>query len=437
MVSNEPTNTHRELPMNKQDDRDDMTREKVENYLKKKIEENPEITDHNTQLLQTYYKRQKGTKGRSRGREQWYLGKWRTISSRYLDGEKLDEMNEFDWKSVITDIAEDPEKDYADSVIDDFKGAVRDYYKQVYPSEPRRTDRVKAILDLNKLENMKESDKQRKRKENILTPQQVWKMCEVAENPRDSCLPIFLFDAGCRTEEAVERTSSDIEEHSEYWLVEFHDAKDNKPNRNLPLTQSMPKLQNWLEHHPNRDEDDFDLWVGLSSTGQGAVGQKLSGSSLNNILKKLAKKAELKEVDGETVTVTDFRKSSATFRGTEKGWGIQQMIWWYTWRKYDRARSYCRDDNKRMKKAILDRHGISAEDNEEKMKSFQMKTCPRCQKERPQNAKYCPECSLPVETETAIRDSELLRIGQKVVEDKLDEKVDDKRIRELVEEIKT
>ncbi|MFB6175042.1 MAG: tyrosine-type recombinase/integrase, partial [Candidatus Nanohalobium sp.] len=239
-------------------------------------------------------------------------------------------------------------------------------------------------------------------------------MVEAARNPRDQLIPILLLDAGALTKEVRKVKLGDIEKHSEYWEVTFMDSKNGKDDRPLQLTHCIQQLRNWLENHPCQEDPEAPLLVNLSNKGEGNRGNKLSAKNLNEILKRLGKRADLQGIDPNTLSVYDFRHSSATFRGTEKNWGIQRMLFWYAWKKPDRAKTYCHENEKRMRKAILADKGITPEDQENS--TMQLKTCPRCEKERSTDADYCPRCSLPLDTEKAMKDSKLKQAGQFLVE---------------------
>jgi site-specific recombinase XerD len=417
----------------------DIARTEVDNYLEKNLtaEEKDYVSSHNEELLREFYQSIKGGRGRTKKREKWYLGKWKQLLKRYIDSEedgiqteKLDELTRLEYAQILDNLKEDKEKDYADNTVDDFKSAIRMFYKSRY-MEFQRPDRVKEILQAPVMRDQKESEKEKKRVRNILTPQQVRKMCKAAENPRDSLLPIFLFDCGARTEEVEELSVGSVNRRTSPWEVTFHDAKNNKDDRDLPMVHCQEKLRNWIENHPDSDNPNAPLWVVLTNSGQAEKGTKMSQENINDRLKHLADEANLKDIDPDTVTVYDFRHSSATFRGTELGLGIQQMMWWFAWLKPSRAKTYCKDDNERMKNAIKERHGFDVEEDDQET-SLDTKWCGRCESERSADAQYCPVCSLPLDSETAIKDSELREAGKRVVEMKLDGKVEDEKLSEIV-----
>ena len=422
----------------------DIARTEVDNYFQNHLtaEERDYVSSHNEELLKEFYQEIKGGRNRTKRREKWYLGKWKQLLKRYIDSEedgiqteKLDELTRMDYTQILDNLKEDDEKNYADNTIDDFKSAIRMFYKSRF-MKFQQPDRVKEILQAPVLRDQKESEKENERVTNILAPKHVRKLSEAGENPRDSLLPIFLLDCGARTEEVAELTIGDVNKKTTPWEVTFHDAKNGKEDRELPMAHCQEKLRNWIESHPDKENPEASLWVVLTNSGQAVKGTKMSKTNINDRLKALGKKADLDIVeDHDTLTVYDFRHSSATFRGTEKGLGIQQMMWWYAWKKPDRAKTYCKDDNKRMKKAIKERHGFETEESED-TSSLQTNWCSRCEAERSSDATYCPVCSIPLDSEAALKDSALKEAGEKLVEMKMDDKIEtDEQLKEIVKEV--
>ncbi|WP_347721000.1 tyrosine-type recombinase/integrase [Candidatus Nanohalovita haloferacivicina] len=346
-------------------------------------------------------------------------------AAKVEDGDyKLTEFGE-----NIKDVSE-PEK-YAEKTMNGFKTAFKMFLKLRHPLKMDRPRRVKRIIQSGILKGNTDAD--RKTELHLFSPEQIWKMVEAARNPRDALLPILCLDAGARNKEIRKVKLSDIEKQSETWIVEFIDSKNGKPPRDLPLTHCIEQLRAWLESHPRKDDPDAPLFVTLNDKGDGEKGSELKKENINKILKRLAKRADVVD-NPETVKVYDFRHSSATFRGTEQDWGVSRMMYWYAWKKPDRAKTYCHEDNKRMTEAILKDKGIKTEDNSNN--SMQMQECPRCEEKRPANAEYCPKCSLPLDSETAMRDADLKKAAKILVDMKLDEKIEDEELKGRLQRVR-
>lgn len=418
--------------------KEDIPRHKVNDYFKNHIEQNEEITDENVELIREFKEAQRGTKGRSNKREKEYLYKWKQLGMRFVNDD-ISEMDLDDWSRAIDKV----EQVYSDNAVNDHKGAIRQFYKQRYQNQLQPPERVQVILQSKTLES--NTDTEKVREENLFNFEQVMKMSEVATNARDACLPLYLLDAGARTEEVRMVNLGNVEPKSTSYTVTHHDCKNGKDDRDLPLTYCMEKLRIWLEAHPeNRDENPEEpLWCVVQKQGDGEYGSRVSDNNINNTLKRLGRRAKEKYPDlfkgynPSTFTVYDFRRSSATMKGTEEGFGVQQMMWHYAWLDPERARSYLRDDNERMRKASLKQKGVDVEEADEEEISVRPQECHSCGHDVSPDASYCPACSKPLSTSSAMDKEKLLEAGRLVMEAKLDEKADDEDIEKLVKEVST
>lgn len=419
--------------------KDDIPRHKVNDYFKNHIEQNEEITDENVELIREFKEAQRGTKGRSNKREKEYLYKWKQLGMRFVEDD-ISEMNLDDWSRAIDEI----EQEYADTVVNDYKGAIRQFYKQRYQNHLNPPEKVQVILQAKTLES--DTDTEKVMEENLFDFEQVMKLSEVATNPRDSCLPLYLLDAGARTKEVRMVNLGDVEPKSTSYTVTHHDCKNGKDDRDLPLTYCMEKLRIWLEAHPKDREKNPEapLWCVIQNQGDGDYGSRISDNNINNTLKRLGERAKEKypelfeDYDPDSFTVYDFRRSSATMKGTEEDFGVHQMMWHYAWLDPERPKSYLRDDNERMRKAVLNKKGVDVEEADEEETAVGPQNCPNCDnKDVSPDASYCPSCSKPLSTSSAMDKEKLLEAGRLLMEAKLDEKADDKQIKKLVEEVST
>jgi integrase len=414
--------------------KDDITRHAVNQYFKNHIEENEDISDKNTELIREFMKAQRGTRNRSKYREKRYLYKWKQLGMRFVD-EDIEEMELTDWSRAIADLKEA----YGDNSVNDYKGAIRQFYKQRYKNQLNPPERVQIILNSEELKD--ESEIEKEREENLFVADQVLKLSEVATNPRDACLPIYLLDAGARTEEVRMVDLGDIEPKSDSYTVSHHDCKNDKEDRDLPLTYCMETLRRWLEAHPkNREENpEAPLWCVVQQQGDGEYASRMSDKNINERLKELGRRAKKKYpkmfagYNPESFTVYDFRRSSATLKGTEEGFGVQHMMWHYAWKDPERAKSYLRDDNERMRKAVLKKKGIEVKEDESSMERVD---CSRCGHTPSLDASYCPSCSKPLSTSSAIEKEALLKAGEMVMEAKLNGETDEGELEDIVEEVK-
>jgi integrase len=115
---------------------------------------------------------------------------------------------------------------------------------------------------------------------------------------RNSCIFMFLFDSGCRIEEALNLKINQIEKHEKEDKQGFYYLVDIKVTKTLPRRISTPLctayLTKWLQGHPTGKTDDYLFPIAYDAVRK--VIREMSGKSL-----------------GFKVTPHDLRHSSATY----------------------------------------------------------------------------------------------------------------------------
>ncbi len=145
----------------------------------------------------------------------------------------------------------------------------------------------------------------------VLSKNEVKRIFDVTNNLKHKCILMLIYSAGLRRSELLNLTPEDID--SERMLIHINGAKGKKDRISL-LSDNLLQLlrQYYKEYHPNKY-----LFEGQS-------GGKYSASSVANILKKAAGKAELRKV----VTPHMLRHSFATHlleQGTDLRY-IQELL---------------------------------------------------------------------------------------------------------------
>lgn len=414
-----------------------QTRTELDSYFENHLTaaEAEYISEHNEELLRSFYSSIKGGT-RSTATEYDYLCRWKVILSEYLEtDQKLDELTRQDINKLMDDLrSADVGIEYSDYTIPDFQSAIRMFYKKRHGTLYDMPERVRHILNCEGLVEKTAKEKEAERDSITMKSDQIVKISEAAENPRDRLIPILLFETGARTSEILSVTLGDINQSTRPWEVTIHDCKNHKDDRTLPLTHSQRYLRELLESHPRKGEDEAPLLTHITDSGPGSKGDPMTSENLNDRVKTLAERAELEEVDSENLIVYDFRHSAATFKGTEKGFGIQQMMWWFAWTDPSRAKTYTKDHNSRMKKSIKSDQGYEIEEEEGK-NIFDTTVCASCESTYSQTADYCPQCGLPCDNTTAARENELEQAAKLVTKFKQDYRINKEELEQLVEDV--
>jgi predicted RNA-binding Zn-ribbon protein involved in translation (DUF1610 family) len=181
------------------------------NYLphySKKLVENPEISDHNKEVLDKFVQKMEG-RGTKPGTINGYLSRFNTLAPKI--NFKLDEATQDDLEILASDINQDRverqrgDGNFADKTKKKFFKALKCFYNQFIrkPGEGFNADLdgerlVGDISAQTKEEDDDDEDKVNLKK--IPTPEQVRKVA-AGSSLRDKCIILFCWGLGCRTGE--------------------------------------------------------------------------------------------------------------------------------------------------------------------------------------------------------------------------------------------
>jgi len=401
------------------------TKSKLEERLNA-LQNNSQITEENFTSLKKLYKRLRLSESVGNERIYKYLCSWKSLfdtpSSKHSENFipkdlVLEQADKEDIRDVVFRIQE---SSYSQWSKNDFKVCLKKFYNTIYDDEIDRPDRVKRIIRSDFLK--KDTNIENKREIEALTASEVKKMSQQAENPRDKLLPVFMFETGSRVGEITGRDVSDnqyegvrlkdVNLKQNYAEVEIETEKNDKTSRKtLTLVRSVGLLQDWIEKHPNTDQES-KLFVTYSNSSKG---RNLDAARIKEILRDLADKAGIEK----TITNHVFRHSSATYKGTELGWNQQRLMYWHGWNDEKMASKYCKQNEERIKAQRLEEEGIEDKDSQAD-DALDIVECPRCGESVDPFSSYCSNCSLAL-------DQRVAQDTKEEPEDVMDEVIDEIR----------
>ena len=217
--------------------------------------------------------------------------------------------------------------------------------------------------------------------EEILTPDEIKKVVQVADNFRDKAIMILLYETASRKGEFLQLKIKHIElDKKEYGMVTIPMGKTD--SRKVPIIYSVPYIQNLLNSHPNRDNPDAPLFI-----TQGAwLGRALGEDGLKLLLKTLSQRAGIKK----KVYPHLLRHSRLTELAKELT--EQELKKFAGWTPNSNMASvYVHLSGSDVSNKILANAGLidqanGIQSNKEILKSIK---CPRCDKVNPPDNKYC------------------------------------------------
>jgi integrase len=185
-------------------------------------------------------------------------------------------------------------------------------------------------------------EEQPKSNKRAITFEQTKEIINKEKNARNKALFCFLFDSGCRIEEALNVRLQDLEVHKrdngkdEYFMVRVRFSKTRPRKISLPLSSSF--LNRWLKEHPVKKPDAFLFPLGYDNS--------------RKIIQEMSKR-----VLGFTIAPHELRHSSVTFYVQK--FGLRDIAGFYY--------RYGWVFGSREAKTYIDEHLIGGEQEQEKI----------------------------------------------------------------------
>jgi integrase len=229
----------------------------------------------------------------------------------------------------------------------------------------------------------------RKLPEDLLSEEEIEKMINACEHPRDKALIACLYESGTRIGE-LGNLKIKHAKFDRYGAVLMVDGKTGM--RRVRIIFSSPYLATWLENHPFRQNSEAFIWVGIGTVGRNIP---LRYGAIRMHLKRIAQKAGIKK----RIHPHLFRHSRSTHLAkhlTEAQ--MKQYLGWV--QGSDMAAIYVHLSGRDVDNALLKMHGIVTED----MKDVQMspKQCTRCSTMNAPTTKFCSKCGLALDIKAAL-----------------------------------
>ena len=228
--------------------------------------------------------------------------------------------------------------------------------------------------------------KNNKLPEELLTEEEVWKMVENCENPRDKAFISVLYESGCRIGELLPLKIRQVS-FDQYGCVIT--VKGKTGQRRIRLIKSVPYLRNWLENHKLRNEPESYVWLKLHKEEN----QHMSYQYVRKLLKKLVEKTGIKK----KVHPHLFRHSRLT--ELAKHLTEQELKVFSGWSMGSKMASvYVHLSGKDIENKLLEINGLKVEEKQE----TKLNKCFRCGYINTVNSKYCSNCGMVLDIKESL-----------------------------------
>lgn len=259
----------------------------------------------------------------------------------------------------------------------DFKIALRKFYKWLREID----EKGKYPPEVDWIDVSSRSNNN-KRPDEILTKEEIQKMVNATNNARDRALISVLYDSGCRIGEILTLKIKRIE-FDEYGAVFSVSGKTG--NRRVRIIESVPDLSNWLNIHPQRDDGNSFVWVGIKYSSN-----PIGYNTASFILRRAAEKAGIQK----KVSPHMLRHARATHLASHLT--EAQMKQHFGWTQGSRmAGIYVHLSGKETDGALLKAHGLKKE--KELTKAKEWKICHRCKERNEPTFQFCARCGTPLD----------------------------------------
>jgi len=239
---------------------------------------------------------------------------------------------------------------------------------------------------------------------NFLTDEEFERLLSVLSQPRDKALVMLLRETGIRIGEALSLNVGDVEITERYGKLHIRHSKTKE--RYVEFVKSIPYVRAWLSVHPD-PKPDSPLFISL----RGAEHTRLDYDGVASALRRALKRAGLKK----RVHPHLFRHMVATELLSTERLPEEVVRVYMGWKHGSRMVSrYSHVSSEKANELVMKaRYGIGEEKREEP-KGY--KECPRCGRMVPIDSKYCNYCGLVLDREELMRERELMRRVDELIE---------------------
>jgi integrase len=253
-----------------------------------------------------------------------------------------------------------------------------DSVRWIRPTNPRRKRGTKTKGDLPV------------KPEDILTEEDILKLINEADHPRDQAIVAALYETGAEANELLRMNIGSITFDKQGAVLTL---EGEEGARRLRVVFSVPYLQTWINVHRQRDNPQAPLW--LSKQGKArAIGY----DNLWFLLKRLRKRSTIQK----PVSARWIRHARLTHLA--KVLPEQKLKKFAGWTPNSGMASvYVHLSGKDLDKDILELYGREVKEEKPVQTILTPIECVRCHSENAPTAKFCSTCGMVLNEEEARR----------------------------------
>jgi len=274
---------------------------------------------------------------------------------------------------------------YSEFTKYDYKIVLKMFFKWFKGNDEEFPTEIKWLMPRLKNEN-------HKLPEDLLTEDEILRMANAANHPRDKAIILVLYETGCRIGELLTLKIKHVH-FDQYGAVLRVSGKTG--DRRVRIISSAPTLASWIDIYERAKDSEAPLWCPRTANQnlrKNGV-RFLDHRSVYEMLRSLAKKAGV----NKKIYPHLFRHSRATALAgklTEA-----QMKEYFGWvQGSDMAATYVHLSGRDVDDALLKLHGLGKE-NQQQEDKMKVRICQRCKEQNSPIAKFCIRCGLPLDAD--------------------------------------
>jgi len=310
----------------------------------------------------------------------------------------FDKATKEDLKNVVMKM--DNREDCSPWTKESFKVILKKFYKWLkFGDEYKDKTEYPTIISWLRA-SLKKKDQPKIKASDILTEEEIKRLIDTAEHPRDKAFISMIYELGARVGEIGGLCIMDVTRDKYGYIIDLEGKTGHRTPR---IVIADPHLTHWINAHPSKDNRDAPLWVMI---GHRDKGRRMEYGAFRALVHRLVEKSGIKK----RVYPHLFRHTRVTHLLINRQINEAQAKVYFGWVPNSTMLSeYSHLISSDVNDAILQMHGIKTEN--EKVSLLKPKQCPRCSTINSSDALFCHKCAGVLDVGTAIKLDEERKSG--------------------------
>jgi len=270
----------------------------------------------------------------------------------------------------------------ARSTIHMYKARTKRFYAWLFQSEAGEYPSVvRWIRSTNPRGSKDKGEVTGIRPEDLLTDEEILRLVDAADHPRDQAIIMLLYETACEAQEILNmKVKSIVTEKARTKVTLSMGASA----RSLMIRDSVPYLQAWLNIHPLRGNPEAGLWI-TRQQGLRPIGY----DNLNRLLRDAGKRAGItKPLSPRWLRHAGLTRMAKVLKNEQL---LKKFAGWTPDSKM--AAIYIHLSGRDLDEEIARLHGEAPAVEEKPLKGpLNPQVCPRCGGKVAATHAYCPGC---------------------------------------------